>query len=465
MWTKEDIKRWESSLIFIEKKNLYKKEKEELQAYISKYAGKRMELEKQYQPLIKMQQYGIGKTIMQRGPLCPSKIEDIVVGNVQRGRLVKNLNKKQPAYIYSFDEKGRLIKAETTKELFDKTFLVEYMIYEGDCEIGITYRVRWDMSEEELVYVTRVVRENEKLISYEWGHGILEERNRIYEFDSEKYYYDENNVVKVDKVNLLEGYLTHNRYYIKINEKGEGVSYIYERKIGKKVIKDDYVRPIKKKVVFLPQKHTNDTKKVNTSKTKSRADKKEVKNTDIIDCFFTRIKNIMETWNEQEEIYAISFLIQEGEEGEVPSFAISYNTEEYCNGAKENDEERWNYACWSQDEKNVISEQEEVLLKAWYETKGISLEGLEMERLEEESNENKIEMEKSPKGMYEVVQILVDVVKKLKEEKIVECCCKKDVPVIIHDLEYSGYMVEATQKANMNMDLSGFFEVVGYKAK
>lgn len=462
-WTKENVRLWRKSPEFIEQKQAYQKEKEELREYIRRYAGKRMELEQQCQPHIRTHQYGLGDSNMQRGALCPSKIFDVVVGNVTRGRLVKNIGKKQPTYIYSFDEDGRLIKAETTKEYFEKSFLVEYILYEGDCEIGITYRVK-ENRKEELVYVTRVTRERGKLISYEWGYGIDEEKNRMWELYSEKYFYDEEGLVKVDRVTLMGENLQHYRVFVKINEQGQALSYTSNEIIGEKVFENDYVREIKKKVLFFDEPENDTTKPSDSNKTTPNPTeaKKELINTNHINCLYSRIKAIMETWNKDEEIYAISFFLQDGGEGEIPSLAVSYNTEEYCDSAPDNDEERWNYACWSQDEENVIEEQEEKILKEWYESQGISVEELGYEDSEENYDENGNDIGKGPKGLYELVQILPDVAKKLREEKVVERCCKKNVPIIIHDLEYTWYMVEATKKANPGVDLSGFLGVIGY---
>lgn len=462
MRTRQKIKLWESSPDFIKKKENYQVEKEELQKYIKKYAGKRGDLEKKCQLYIRTQQYAVGTTNMQRGALCPSKIFDVVVGNVKRGRLVKNINKKQPSYSYFFDGEGRLLKAEQVRAK-DSDYLVEYILYKNDCEIGITYRLG-EIIGEELAYITRVVRRNGKLISYEWGKGVDEKKNRIWELYSEKYFYDEEGMVKVDMVDLIGGNLRHDRFFIKINDQGQALSYTSNEIIGEKVFEDDYVREIKKKIFFFDEPQNDTTKPSDSNKlTQTPKDsKKELTNANIINCLCTRIKSIMETWDEDEEIYAVSFFVQAGGEGEVPSFVISYNTEEYCKGAPENDEERWNYACWSQDEENVIGGQEEKVLKEWYESQGISEEALGYEDLESNDNEDGTGTEKGPKGLYELVQILPDVAKKLKEERVVAHCCKKDVPIIIHDLEYTWYMVEATKKANPGMDLSGFLEAVGY---
>lgn len=76
---------------------------------------------------------------------------------------------------------------------------------------------------------------------------------------------------------------------------------------------------------------------------------------DIEGYLYKKVKSIMEKW-EEKDIYAVSFFVESNElyeyEGysNVTEFLISYNTESYCSGVGEYDEERWNYAFWPQRE-------------------------------------------------------------------------------------------------------------------
>ena len=61
--------------------------------------------------------YGSGSTCLPRGYFCPSRVFDIVYGNVTRGRLLKTKPRtKIPTYRYGFDENGKLITAEEFDE-------------------------------------------------------------------------------------------------------------------------------------------------------------------------------------------------------------------------------------------------------------------------------------------------------------------------------------------------------------
>ena len=73
--------------------------------------------------------------------------------------------------------------------------------------------------------------------------------------------------------------------------------------------------------------------------------------TNLSEKLYLKIKSIMDTLCE-DGIYAISFFVNSNEAyqykgfSNVSSFAISYNTEDDCEGADQYSEERWNYAFW-----------------------------------------------------------------------------------------------------------------------
>lgn len=98
-------------------------------------------------------------------------------------------------------------------------------------------------------------------------------------------------------------------------------------------------------------------------------------------CLYDKVKSEILKWNE-DDIYAISFFVESNEAYEYNNFknvtvwAISYNTENDCNGAGELDEERWNYAFWRQDETMIIDVDTpnvyaDALFK-WYADKGMT---------------------------------------------------------------------------------------------
>ena len=170
---------------------------------------------------------------------------------------------------------------------------------------------------------------------------------------------------------------------------------------------------------------------------------------------YERIKSIIDTWCE-DGIYAISFFVYSNEAykykafSNVPSFAISYNTEDDCEGAGKFDEERWNYAFWRQNETLIINPDEPNeltdLLFDWYEENGISNIGEEDDNCYDKRGKY---IGKGPVGHYELLTLISDVAKRLQQEEYIESKFGKKLPIIIHGLEYAWYDIEATQNANI----------------
>jgi hypothetical protein len=181
---------------------------------------------------------------------------------------------------------------------------------------------------------------------------------------------------------------------------------------------------------------------------------------------YSKVKAIMDTWSES-GIYAISFFVYSNEAyqyknySNISTFAISYNTEDDCEGADLYDEERWNYAFWRQDETPIIDPDEEpemtALLFDWYKENGITDIGKEDDDCYD-SNFNYIG--KGPVGHYELLQIISEVASKLQSEGYVEQHFGKDIPIIIHGLEYAWYDIEATKKANPHGEADIFIKAM-----
>lgn len=187
---------------------------------------------------------------------------------------------------------------------------------------------------------------------------------------------------------------------------------------------------------------------------------------DITEEIYQKVKRTIDTWNE-DDIYAISFFVYSNEAykykgfSNVSNFAISYNTEKDCNKAGEYSEKRWNYAFWRQNEHYIIDTEKPNaltnLLYDWYKQNGITNLGYEDENCYDE-NDNYIG--KGPVGHYELVNLASDVAKRLQEEGYIKEHFGKEIPIIIHGLEYAWYDIEATQKANPNGEADVFIKAM-----
>ena len=178
-------------------------------------------------------------------------------------------------------------------------------------------------------------------------------------------------------------------------------------------------------------------------------------------------RNIISSWKEN-GIYAISFFIHSEELYEyggfcnLTEFSVGYNTENDCIGASELSEERWNYAFWRQNETPIIevSEDNEGLkvLLDWYRDKGINNVGYEDYSSCYDSKMRYIG--KGPVGYYELLLEISAVAAKLQESGFVKEKFGVPIPIIIHDLEYPWYIIEANKKANPNGEADMFLTAI-----
>lgn len=173
--------------------------------------------------------------------------------------------------------------------------------------------------------------------------------------------------------------------------------------------------------------------------------------------------SVISSWNEK-DIYAISFLVCANEAYEyggcsnVTEFSVSYNTEKDCGGAPPLSEERWNYAFWRQNETYIIeadpaSEGMRILFD-WYRENGIDNIGYEDHVACYDTEMHYIG--KGPVGCYELVQEIAIVAKSLHSSGFIRRMFGRPIPIIIHDLEYSWYTIEATKAANAGGEAAEF---------
>ncbi len=185
------------------------------------------------------------------------------------------------------------------------------------------------------------------------------------------------------------------------------------------------------------------------------------------EALYEKVKSEILKWNEK-DIYAISFFVESNGAYEYKGFenvtmwAISYNTEDDCDGAGELDEERWNYAFWRQNETMIIDvdmpNKYTDALFDWYAENNITNIGEENEAEMYDKDMNYIG--KGPVGHYELLQLASGVAEKLQEDGVIKQHFGKDIPIIIHGLEYAWYDLEATEKANTNGQADVFLKAM-----
>ncbi len=70
--------------------------------------------------------------------------------------------------------------------------------------------------------------------------------------------------------------------------------------------------------------------------------------------------------------------------------------------------------------------------------------------------DNGVYIGKGPEGVFDFVKMLSEIIKDLHECGFIVEVFGKSIPIIIHDLEYSWYMVDATEEANPKEIISDF---------
>ena len=166
----------------------------------------------------------------------------------------------------------------------------------------------------------------------------------------------------------------------------------------------------------------------------------------------SRIKPIIASWNNVSDIYAISLYVSDKYDNPCePTFTLGYNTESnYKNSisvASSPLEARWNYAFWLQNSELVFGEEETAeIVKNWILSLNLPYFTYhEMFKTNMSDNVPDIEFEKIT---CEFVSVLISVVKELHETGFIKCAFSKNVPIIIHELEYYDKIGQQNIEAN-----------------
>ena len=210
-----------------------------------------------------------------------------------------------------------------------------------------------------------------------------------------------------------------------------------------------------------------DTEQTTQDQTNESNKTEDIEMNELEKVLYDKVKSEILSWDE-DEIYAISFFVYSNEAFEyknyenVSMWAISYNTEDDCNGAGALDEERWNYAFWRQDEIPIIdidnpNEYTEMLYN-WYSANGITNIGEENEDNDYDEDYNYIG--KGPVGHYELVCIASKVARNLQADNVIKEHFGKPIPIIVHGLEYAWFDIEATKNANPNGEADVFLRAM-----
>ena len=162
-----------------------------------------------------------------------------------------------------------------------------------------------------------------------------------------------------------------------------------------------------------------------------------------------KLKETIVQW-EEHGIYAISLFVYDNCDNPCePTVTLGYNTEEnFCQQiarASDEIEAKWNYAFWLQNEEYSfgIGDTQEIV-KEW-----IVQQGFCYYTYEEMFDSDQEPDAETYEGITEAfVRELIAVVKDLHKSGFIKNQFGKDIPVLIHELEYYDRIAEQNMEAN-----------------
>lgn len=170
---------------------------------------------------------------------------------------------------------------------------------------------------------------------------------------------------------------------------------------------------------------------------------------------FESIKAEILSWNKDviKDIYVISLYISNSEDDpRRPMITLGYNTmEQYesaLSDASDNEEAKWNFAFWLQNEELIIGDnwgenlEDGEKINQWIKENNLYYSD------EEEDEDFDKALKLGDEITSRFVELCVEVVKELHEEGIIEQKFGKALPLIIHELEYYDLIAEQNKRAN-----------------
>lgn len=157
--------------------------------------------------------------------------------------------------------------------------------------------------------------------------------------------------------------------------------------------------------------------------------------------------------DDRPDIYAISFwYYTESDDPRYPAIAVGYNTEsnfqENIRSASDEGEARWNFAFWLQNELTNIGGEDDRLLNAWFAESPFYYSDEQNEEASEDDDLFDELLEKGSQFDDEFREAVITMTQRLFEEGVIEEVFGKNIPVLIHELEYYDEPISWTVRAN-----------------
>ncbi len=180
---------------------------------------------------------------------------------------------------------------------------------------------------------------------------------------------------------------------------------------------------------------------------------------------FNKLKSAIENISDTNtsKIYALSFWYNNyDDDPRFPSISFSYNTIENYNknieNASDEKEAKWNFAFWLQEEIEEIGGIEDELLNEWFKT----TDYFYTDEDQEKAIDNKVIfekiLEKGEKFDNEFIEVIITLTKRLFSENVISNKFGKNIPILVHELEYYDLPISWTIKSNPSGLVDEFVE-------
>ena len=169
------------------------------------------------------------------------------------------------------------------------------------------------------------------------------------------------------------------------------------------------------------------------------------------------IMQTIASWDEP-DIYVVSLYVYDYDDDPCrPTVTVGYNTESYMNEeleyASDEDEARWNYAFWLQNDDFIFGMDDTAdTVRQWIINSNFAYCQV--------CDTTPIEYESEITEAF--VEILVDIVRELHESGFIQETFGHEIPVIIHELEYYYEIAEQNICANGIELVEDFARFCGY---
>jgi len=191
--------------------------------------------------------------------------------------------------------------------------------------------------------------------------------------------------------------------------------------------------------------------------------KKDTQSSKLHEFLKDKIKKAIISWDKS-DIYAVSLYVCDIQDNPCePTVTLGYNTETHfrsqIDDASDEQEAKWNYAFWLQNCEYVFGEDKSTqkLVQRWIKEKGFYY----YTENELFFSDNEIDPD-TYEGITEAfVDELISIVKELHESGFVKTQFGKDIPLLIHELEYYDEIAEQNKKANPAETVADFESYCG----